>query len=72
MKGVPMMVTMPPGETPSGLLVDARGRPLSAAARAVACPHCGRGPDKRQATSGFGPMRSSICECGHEFPAERV
>jgi len=31
------------------------------------CPRCGKGPEVRFASSGFGTPHP-VCKCGHEWP----
>ena len=52
-------------------LVDPQGKPARAA-RASICPHCGSGPDRRVASSGFGVPHPICGHCGYEFHGERL
>lgn len=56
-------------------ILNPQGEPARAATDA-ACPDCGKGPEIRVASGGFG-VPHPVCPCGHEWmdevfrPAER-
>lgn len=49
----------------ASVIVDAAGKPARQASDV--CPRCGEGPDKRVASSGFGPPAHPVCCCGYEW-----
>ena len=50
-------------------ILDASGKPVQHAIDS-ACPQCGAGPEKRQASGGFGIRRPVCTNCGHKFEDE--
>jgi len=55
--------------TPAPRILDAHGKPVQTATDA-ACPQCGAGPDKRQASGGFGVRRPVCTTCGFKWEDE--
>jgi hypothetical protein len=52
---------------PADRLVDSAGRPLAhAKAESDRCPNCGRGPEARRASGGFGKPHT-VCVCGYQW-----
>jgi uncharacterized protein (DUF983 family) len=54
------------------VIVDAQGKPArKAMPKDDRCPQCGKGPDKRVASGGFGKPPHPICSaCGYEWHDE--
>jgi len=50
-------------------ILDASGKPARQAVDAT-CPQCGAGPDKRQASGGFGIRRPVCTSCGWKWEDE--
>jgi uncharacterized protein (DUF983 family) len=51
------------------VILDARGEPARTPAN-EACPDCGKGPDKRIPSGGFGVPHPVCSNCGHEWIGE--
>lgn len=52
-------------------ILDATGRPvkLRPLPPVVAnCPRCGKGPDRRRLSAGFGEPHDVCGSCGYDFP----
>jgi hypothetical protein len=59
---------MAPESDQRPVLVDAQGRPAREAID-TRCPQCGKGPDVRVASAGFGTPHP-VCPCGYEWKGE--
>ena len=52
-------------------ILDPSGQPARPPA-SRACPKCGAGPDRRQASGGFGAVHDVCGNCGHAFDERTV
>lgn len=52
------------------VIVGPNGQPARAAVSAN-CPRCGKGPDRRVASGGFGTLHPVCGHCGYEWHEER-